>query len=72
MLADITLRMKCALCGQSSTIRTTLDLPKRCVTAERSEENDRKLIRYIVKNYDVPRCQNRRCYGEEMDIVEID
>ena len=72
MLTDITLNMKCALCGQSSTIRTALDLPKLYITAERSEENDRKMIRYIARNFDMPRCQNRRCYGEEMDIVEID
>lgn len=72
MLSDVTIRMRCALCGQTSTIRTTIDLPNRYITADRNEENDKKIIRYIAKNYDVPRCENRRCYGEELDIVEID
>lgn len=54
MQTDIAFRVR-FLCGCEKTISTIIDIPKPLACADRTDENDEKIIEYLKNNYDPTR-----------------
>lgn len=62
MRIDLRVKYQCGCCAN---VRTDVDLPQELSRAERTDENDRAIMKYIEENYCIERwsCKKKHRYG---------